>query len=98
MTLSKSEFMKLLGDWFEFQEGVAGIINSSEEWGEYSCSDGWIWFKEKDIFPKVFETEHHTFTISKNGYVEIEGKALKTYVCLTKEEAVEFAKKIQEKK
>jgi len=112
--MKKSEFMKLLGDRFEFVDENGDYKHFKED-GHMDCLDGLVWFKEKDvqsppntskkgilnlkadnIFPKVFETRFHEFRIYEDGDVIIKEKTSDDdRIFLTKEEAVEFAKKIQ---
>ena len=93
--MNKSEFMKLLGDRFEFDENPP--MNGLLDWtGHYECEDGDIFFKEKDIFPKVFETDFHKMEIFENRVV-ITNRVNGSKIFLFKDEAIEFAKKIGEK-
>ena len=65
MTLTKSEFMKLLGDRFEIDTDERTYHKS--DWSECSLDDGPVWFKEKDIVRADKMSEELTNPYEENG-------------------------------
>ena len=100
--MNKEEARKIFEKTGKFEE------ISFEEWGNlnnmgelsYRCSDGSIYLKPKEQWPRVFERRSRKAEVSENGEIEIFNKFTNKDIYFNESlpilyEAVELSKKIR---